>query len=104
MAQEKKKSFVEEYLEETRTHAYSLILVLPLVLIYEAGLLLINEHILGKVDVLANEIIVLIFDRLGLQNVNIIPAILVLGTLFLMQIKSNKKWQIRFSNVLVLHF
>lgn len=102
-AQHKKETFLEQYVRETRTRAYSLILVLPLVLIYEAGVLLVNEYSFRKAGVLANEIIVLLFERLGLSNVNIIPAILVLGTLFLLQFKSGKKWNIRFSNVLLLH-
>ena len=98
-----KKTFLEKYAQDTRVHVYSLVLILPLVLIYEGGILLINECSFGRATILANELIVLIFERLGLRNVNIIPAILVMATLFAMQWKSGKSWNIRLSNVFMLH-
>ncbi|MFH1708364.1 MAG: CPBP family intramembrane glutamic endopeptidase [Planctomycetota bacterium] len=96
-------SFLDKYRDETATHAYSLVLVLPLILIYEAGILMVSEYSWHDTTVLANEAIVLLFDRLGLAQANLVPAFLVMATLFGLQFATAKPWRIRFGNIPLLH-
>jgi hypothetical protein len=96
-------SFLDQYRGETATHAYSLVLVLPLILIYEAGILIVSEYSWHDTTVLANEAIVLLFDRLGLSWANLVPALLVMVTLFGLQFATGKPWRIRIGNIALLH-
>ncbi|MFC1582706.1 type II CAAX prenyl endopeptidase Rce1 family protein [Planctomycetota bacterium] len=100
---EKQQSFWEQYKKETSTPIYSLVLVLPLIFIYEAGVLLIDEHSWRDTSLLVNDTIQLIFHKFGAHRSTLIPACLVMITLFLLQFKSDRKWELRTSNVLLMH-
>ena len=98
-----KDSFLGYYLENTHTYAYSLILVIPLILTYEVGMRLINEHSWGSHTLLADQLIMLFFEKLGFARPGMIPALLVMMTLFIFQFRSKKKWEINFSNGALLY-
>jgi len=103
MGAEPRKTYLESYMNATRSPLYSLVLVLPLVLVYEVVLLVIRSYSWRHVGVLADELIVVIGERLGMEHVRVFPAFLVLGTLFFLQFRSGKKWDFRFSYALLMH-
>jgi membrane protease YdiL (CAAX protease family) len=102
--EKEKQSMLQQYFTETNTYVYSLIIILPLILLYETAVLSINRHSLRDIHILANELIVLIFEKIGFGYVSVIPAFLVLGTLFILQMHSKKKWEAKFSNILLMYF
>ena len=69
---DKNQSFWEQYKKETFTPIYSLVLILPLIFLYEAGVLLIDEHSWRSTSLLANDSIQLIFEKMGIHRSSLV--------------------------------
>lgn len=106
----KEQPFLEKYFSQTNTYVYSLILIIPLIFIYESGLLIVRGYSFESgdilaTDILANELIILLFEKIGMrwEYFNIMPALLVMGTIFVLQFASQKQWKVDITNVFLVH-
>lgn len=91
------------YWQETRQPLYSLAFVLPMVLFYEAGIVLVNGPIVAthgyevriSSDVLLREVMLELFARVGLGAV-VLSGMLVVAVLLVWQLIARRPWKVRF--------
>jgi membrane protease YdiL (CAAX protease family) len=99
---EKKKKTAESYWRQTRQPIYSLAFVLPMVLFYEVGIILVNGPIMAthgyevriSSDVLLRQVMAELFSRLGLGGI-VMSGMLVVLVLLVWQIASRRPWTLK---------